>query len=278
MDHAAAISAITDWAARDENIRAVVVAGSVGRGPDEVDELSDLDVELYVADPAPLLGDDSWYAAFGEVLVTEALPNPGAHPTRLVHYVGGKIDFTIATCDSLRSATRDHPVRIVLDKDGVTGDMLPQLPPPLPPGADEVDECVNWFYAAALMEARLLARRELWLAKVREWDLMRQLLRMIEWDHKARYGWDVDTWYDGKRIDAWADPDVRSAAAACWAPYDATAMAASLARAVDLFTTLADRVAASLSLPTFDHSKVHHELRRLMTSAPQPPPPPDSPA
>ena len=107
----------------------------------------------------------------------------------------------------------------------------------------EVSECCNWFYAAALMDAKLLVRGQLWQAKFREWDLLRQLLRMVEWDHRARYGWDYDTWYNGKNIDRWADADVLSAAHACWSALEHADMQRVLRASVVLFSTLELRTA-----------------------------------
>ena len=55
-------------------MRLVVVTGSFARG--DHDELSDLDIELYVRETHPLLEETAWFERFGEVLVTEALENP----------------------------------------------------------------------------------------------------------------------------------------------------------------------------------------------------------
>jgi aminoglycoside 6-adenylyltransferase len=80
---------VVAWARDDDNVRLVVLTGSVARG-EGVDELSDLDVELYAHDPDELLADRTWYRRFGDVLAVEELENPGWNPTRLVYYVDGK--------------------------------------------------------------------------------------------------------------------------------------------------------------------------------------------
>ena len=95
MDHEQVISDIVAWAEAEENIRVVVLVGSVGRADTVVDGLSDLDVQLYVTDPDRLLADPTWHEQFGDVLVVENLPNPGWYPTRLAYYVDAKIDFIV---------------------------------------------------------------------------------------------------------------------------------------------------------------------------------------
>ena len=71
---------VVRWAERDANVRVVVLEGSVGRGDAAVDEWSDLDVRLYVVDAEQLLRRRAWFEQFGDVLVVEALANPGWHP------------------------------------------------------------------------------------------------------------------------------------------------------------------------------------------------------
>src|SRR5438067_2777157 len=101
MDQRSILNRVVAWARHHDNIRALVLTGSAARGDEAVDELSDLDIELYVTDPSVLLEHDAWYHQFGEVLVVEALENPGWHPTRLVYYADGKIDFMVAPTDVL---------------------------------------------------------------------------------------------------------------------------------------------------------------------------------
>jgi aminoglycoside 6-adenylyltransferase len=100
MDRSQTIVRILSWAAHDDNIRAVVATGSFAR--DTMDPYSDLDIELYVGEPAQLLDQDKWYQQFGTVLVVEALENQGWNPTRLVYYAGGKTDFKILAASLLQ--------------------------------------------------------------------------------------------------------------------------------------------------------------------------------
>ena len=123
---------------------------------------------------------------------------------------------------------------MLLDKDGIATKLASAIPiATSPPTQDEFLECIHWFHAAAIMGAKCIVRDEPRQAKVRDWDLKQQLLRMIEWDHKARYGWAYDTWSRGKRLKEWMDPDLLADLGACWAGFgqaeDARAVLRSMA-------------------------------------------------
>ena len=67
---------VTDWARKNENIRAVILTSSRANPHAPVDALSDYDIELYVADLEPFLKGNEWLEAFGEILIREP-PRPG---------------------------------------------------------------------------------------------------------------------------------------------------------------------------------------------------------
>ena len=261
---------IERWANTEENVRALVLTGSTARGA--VDDLSDIDLEIYVTHPTQLLEATGWYEAFGEVLVVEALANPWWHPTRLVNYVGMKVDFMIATISDLPSTVYRHPFRVLVDKDAATGHLRVETKGPRPaPKPQEFLECMHWFYAEALMAAKGIIRGELWMAKSRDAELKSMLLRMIEWDHRARYGADYETWYLGTHWREWMDSDVQTALIECWAGADAPSSITALQHTIELFVRVSERTAALLGQPTFDHEKVGEEVQRLLALRPNPP-------
>jgi aminoglycoside 6-adenylyltransferase len=266
MNHQAVLEHIVEWARSDHNIRAAVLTGSVARDPRVVDEEADLDVELYVTTPALLLQNDTWYPQFGEVLVVEALENPGWHPTRLVYYADGKIDFMIAPATVLMGSVEyDRPFRVLLDKDGAgkafqrTARARSQQPT-----AAEFLQCIHWFYAAAIMWAKHLARGDLWAAKQRDWDSKTLLLTMLEWDHKARKGWDYDTWYLGTHLREWVDASLLGPIAACWSGFARQDSLQALHASLDLFDALSTRTATALGIPPFDALRVRRRINHLL--------------
>jgi aminoglycoside 6-adenylyltransferase len=264
VDHDEMIRRVTGWAREDENIRAVVLNGSVVRG--DHDTLSDLDVELYVRDPALLLDQRDWYGQFGDVLAFEELPNPGWIPTRLLYLVDGKVDFAIGDLAALGAFPYPRPFRVLIDKDDRADELVRLDPAPRhgPPTAAQFEESLHWFAAAALMEAKLIVREEPWLAKLRDHDLKTQLLRMVEWDHRCRYGWDAETWYGGKHIDDWADADIRSDLERCWAGVAPDEALPALRATMRLFERMATRTGTALGFAPFHHDRVNAEVERII--------------
>lgn len=270
VNHATILQQVVDWARSEENLRAAVLTGSVARGDGEFDELSDLDIELYVNDPTALLDHTAWYEQFGEVLVVEALENRGWHPTRLVYYADSKIDFMIAATSALAAGVLyDRPFRVLLDKDSIEP-RFGRRPPghAAPPTANEFLGCIQGFYAAIIMWTKYLIRDDPWSAKVRDWDSKRFLLQMVEWDSKARSGWTVDTWRCGAHLRGWAAPDVVSQMDACWSGLSRDGSAHSIRMSISLFEALSSRTARALGMERFDSSRILWRVHELLVRVP----------
>lgn len=267
MDQLQFLEEVRSWALSDANIRLVVVTGSIAQRDAAADELSDLDIELYVLDSEPLLRRRDWYERFGYVLVVEELENPEWHPTRLIYYDDGKIDFMIANVDVARAGVGYvRPYRVVIDKDDLAQHLYSQPDPATrPPTPAQFETCINWFYAAALMWAKAIVRSEPWSAKVRESEANNQLLQMIEWDHRSRHGWSYETWYLGVHMREWMDADIVARLAHCWADFTTTSMKSALDASVTLFDELEGRTSRALDLNPFDSGAVRRKIARTLS-------------
>jgi aminoglycoside 6-adenylyltransferase len=260
---------LRSWASEDDNIRLVVLTGSFARSDASTDALSDLDIELYLLDEKQLLESRGWYRRFGQVLVVEELENPDWHPTRLIYYEEGKIDFMVAAVDAVKQGVGyERPYKIIIDKDDLGQHLYPKADPAShPPTVAEVETCNNLFYAAALMWAKAIVRDEPWAAKVREWEANGQLLQMIQWDHKSRYGWNYDTWFLGAHLHEWMDEDTVARLGGCWADFTTTSMASAIAASVALFDELTERTSRALGLDMFDSGPVRQKIARTLSLA-----------
>ncbi len=267
MDQERTLADVVAWASGENDIRLVVVTGSVARGPTEVHPLSDLDVELYTRRPERLLEATEWYQRFGDVLAVEALENPGWNPTRLVYYVDAKIDFMIGSLDVVRDGVAyDRPYRVALDKDRLADRLRLDARPAAPPTAEEFRRCIDWFVAAALMTTKDVVRDEPWKAKIRDEEVKATLLTMIEWDHRARYGWTYDTWHLGLHLREWMDADVQQALDRCWARFALDDTSAALLASFELFARLCARTAEALGYRPFDEVRVRAEIERILAT------------
>lgn len=267
VDYDAVINTLTSWSQRQDNVRALLLTGSAATG--QTHPLSDRDLEVYVEDPAPLLNDDSWWDQLGEVLVVERLDAAGWFPSRVVYYAGGKLDLTVIPIEQITSIPRDRSFRVLVTKDARTRALsLTSSSSPLP-SADAFAQALHWGYAAALMCAKAAVRDELWMAKVRDGNLKAQLLLLIEWDHRSRYGTEVDVRYLGTRMRQWMDQDVKDALDNCWGHFDAVDTSAALRASVALFARLATRLADQLALPVFDHGRMRAEIEGILAMRPE---------
>ncbi len=261
MDYEHTLAGLLKWAHDNDDVRALVLTGSGGSRT--AHPLSDRDINLYTTNVEGLVSDESWWERLGEVLVVERLENPDGDPTRLVYYAGGKLDFTLIAADRLKAAPYDRPYEVLLDKDGHGRSIRDAMGTSAPPTQNEFDEAANWGYAAALMLAKALVREELWAAKFRDNDLKVELLRIIEWDHQARYGHDYDTRYLGTRMNEWMDPDVREALHGCWGHLDTADSASALRKTLLIFAELASRLATSYEFVDFDHVRLREEIESI---------------
>lgn len=264
MNYGEVLEKLIAWATEVDVVRAVIVTGSAVTGDGH--PLSDRDIEIYASDADELADDDSWWSSLGEVLVVERLEDEDlGYPTRLIYYAGGKLDFTLIPSEDLAESEHDRPFRVLLDKDGCAPDPASirtdcgELPE-----EDELEESVHWGYAAALMCAKAVVREELWSAKLRDQDLKEELLRVIEWDHRVRYGATYDTRYLGVRMNSWMDADIRDELTGCWSHFDTADTTAALRRTVELFARLAARTGVALGFEPFHHERLHAEIEQIL--------------
>lgn len=265
MDYKRTIEELKCWATHDDRVRALVLTGSGAAGT--AHPLSDRDIEVVTTAPDGLIDDESWWTNLGEVLVIERLEDADENPTRLVYYVDGKIDFTLLTPAQLSDRIYDRSFTVLLDKDGLTTNLNQKSPEWEPPEADAFEESVHWAYAAALMCAKALVRGELWSAKFRDNDLKEQLLEMIEWDHKARYGNQYDTRYLATRMSEWMDEDIRGELSLCWGHFSALDSVLALRHTLTLYRRVSERTSIAYGLrPGVDSEQVVGEIEAILAS------------
>jgi aminoglycoside 6-adenylyltransferase len=254
------------WAEARPDVRGAFLVGSYARSERPADESSDLDIAMLATQPERYLANTDWLAEIGTAWLTFLEGNIAGGKERRVLFEGGlDVDFSVFSPQQFQQAVRDIPsvldvvcrgVRVLVDKDGIAADLPPVVGekpiPPVPPESDFL-AIVNEFWYRAVWTAKKLRRGELYVAKGYCDVSMKRLLReMIERHARATYGWEHDTWHDGRFLEQWADPRAVADLHDAYAHYDADDLRRALWATMELFRWLATETAPRLgySYPT----------------------------
>ena len=272
------LAVVTNWAEKNESVRAALLTGSRTNPDASVDFLSDYDIELFVDDLTPFLQSDDWLNAMGTIVVRwpHEPPDNGQTTTRLVLYENARIDFQIKKLCLLTDYVQDLPefydmgYRVLLDKDGTTTGLKPptftayQTKPPTGP---EYDELTKHFWWNVTYVGKYLYRDELFFAKY-----------MLDGALHHEYLQTVLAWYIGMNSKWRTDPGVfgrwfkRYLDAENWADVERTFAGAGLGenwdamfQTMDVFRRLASHVGRHLDYryPTELDSRVTAYLQKL---------------
>lgn len=249
---------IISWANSEASVRMVIQTGSHGRNDNTADDLSDLDLEIFVDNLKKYSEAKDWMEKIDKVWVYLPLTNSVGDPTRLVIFSDGiKVDFTlnaIQDFDKLVQAHKDSDLfsrgyKVLLDKDSLSSSLSPSSYKNLPtkaPSQEEFTAMVEEFFFEAYHVAKYLKRGSLWAVKFRDWTTKELLLRMIEWYEKSIHGWDYDTWYLGQKIEKWAEKDLYKEFKHIFAHFDSGDSWKALNSTLSLFKRLGQETAKRL--------------------------------
>jgi len=256
------------WAQDQADIRAAVVIGSRARaetaGPGtRPDEWSDLDLIVFITEPAVYAQDEVWLSELGVVWLAHHNITFSGDAEWLTLFANGlKADFVLARASgSLQAMIDQSPyqavlrrgLRVVLNKDGPKTDLTlptPQSESPAPPTPAEFTALINHAWLTATRTARLLKRGELWQAKAQVDTVFKdRLLTMLEWHIQVKYGLERDTWYEGRYLKQWAEPDILAEIPATFARYQVDDLWRALSAGLTLFRRLATETAERLQYP-----------------------------
>ena len=268
------------WAEVRSDIRAAILAGSGARVDHSADEWSDLDIVFWTTDPENYLSTFDWVNNFGKPLFTfiDSVLTGDNSKMRAVLYEGMlDVDFVPVACEEMQRTSEwidktieahvdrkalawirnvyGRGVRVLLDKDGVTGSLCAvaasvEKPCQPRPTQEEFLETVKDFFYHAVYTAKHLRRGELyWTVTHLDCRMQRSLLRMIEWNALAEHGWKHDVWFLGRHLEEWATLRALEGLRAAFAQYDEEDVRRALLAAIDLFQTLAPQTANKLNYP-----------------------------
>jgi aminoglycoside 6-adenylyltransferase len=256
---------VTAWAGEQGDLHAVVLLGSQARADEPADEVSDVDLVLFVDDPDRYLRDDSWVRQFGEPLLSFVEPTAvgGFEERRVLFRDGLEVDFSVPPAAAAGEIPSDATAvfargfRVLYDDGlGLEPPKAVELEAP-PPTQAELDQLTNDFWYHLLWAAKKLWRGEVLLAKqVCDCFLTWRLVELARW---RAHG--ADTWHGLRFFERWAGDDLVEALGPTFASYDASEVARALRATGEVFGRLEDEVVSRFGLtPPIDRAEV---LRRL---------------
>ena len=118
------IKNLTDWAAENNQVRAMILTSSRAKPGRQTDLFSDYDIELYVNDIRQFK-NDNWLNDFGDVMIRWPLKPMAtfdkAWITRLFLFENDvRIDFQVTAKKSMHPSAYDDGYQVLVDKDKLT--------------------------------------------------------------------------------------------------------------------------------------------------------------
>jgi aminoglycoside 6-adenylyltransferase len=262
-EEADVVARLVAWSEALTAIRALVLTSSRARADDSVDQLSDYDVIVAVAEAAAFAADGDWVSGYGRPLACwgdqDELYGMTTYFRGVVYSDGVKVDYTVwpdgllervAAAEALPDAL-DVGYRVLLDKDeGTSGWPAPTYRAHIPakPTKAEYRALVEEFWWDTTYVAKSLWRGEIAFAKfVLDYDAkFVALRRFLEWRIELDHDWSLRPGAYGRGLERRLPADVWSELAATYVGTDVEDNWNALFRATALFRRVATEVGDAL--------------------------------
>lgn len=255
------IEELMSWGQKNEQIRAMILWGSLENPNAFIDIFSDIDVLLIVKDADDFCKDDSWREIFGKIISSWGEEGIWSNSCLVRRYFrgvlyedGNKIDFGIGDVYSFSNTeeeTFDIGYKVIIDKDALTKNLKKptySLFTTNKPTEEEYLSQINEFWWNTTYVGRSLWRDEAFFAKwILECDTcFMSLQNMVEWYIGANNNWSVNPNKHGRWFKRYLDKET-------WHELGSTFTGANiednwnaLFKMINLFTRLAVFVGDSL--------------------------------
>lgn len=254
---------IVNFAAEDDDIRAVHLNGSRASASSQKDIMQDYDIIYFVKNIKPYVEDQSWLNFFGKRLIMQ-MPNliDGDWPSEqdkfnfLVLFEDrNRIDFNFATISALKNMHIDSQTRVLLDKDNLFFNLPPASDAdylPKAPTQKAFDDCCNEFWWVATYVAKGLWRKQLVYAKYMSDNIVRiELLKMLAWQAASNTNFKKSLGSHYKHLEDFATPETWQKFIKTYVGADLNDMWQSLFDMCGLFKEVSAKLALKFNL-SFD--------------------------
>lgn len=269
---------IMNFTTKDENIRAVLLNGSRANPNAIRDIFQDFDIACLVNDVSPYVRNEKVPGFFGEILILQEPDNmQDPPPEKNGHYAylmqfkdGNRIDLSFHPLDQLKTILNDSLTIVLLDKDGIAGNLPPSSDIgylPAKPTDKQFQDCCNEFWWCTPYVAKGLWRGELTYARhmmdvvVRE----EQLMKMLVWYFGVKTGFKEAPGKFGKYLKKRVEPEIWAELERTYSDANCENIWESLFTMGHLFRHLANVVASEFGFqyPQQDDDNVSEFIRRI---------------
>ena len=283
------------WAQQNANVLTAVVLGSQAHREVAKDEWSDIDIAVIVRDATVYFEEGDWLSELANYAFSfvESAGIGDSISWHLVLNNGRVIDLSFFSLSDVHSWMGDSKMvkaesqgffrshlLVLVDKT----DLMQQLMADedmqnilcdhkLPPSEEALQIMIRDFWYHVLRSLKHVYRDDLWRAIMGcNVELKQSLLRLIEWNTKARHGWDYDTRYEGRMIAEWAEPEISQALTGTFATYDVYGLKTALQKTIALFEVLSKETAEMLGHDTDVNGieAVSHLAKQRLAALPTP--------
>lgn len=253
---------------RDDNVRVLVLNGSLANPNVERDSYQDVDVSCFVRDMHAFLRDSSWIDHFGVVLIQQ---RPDEVPERisynryayLVQYEAGhRIDLTVRPLCDLETALRADSLSLVLlDKDGIAGQPIPsdETYRVKRPSRFDYEQCWNEFWWVSLYVIKGLRRKQMLYAYDHVTIMRTMLQQMLSWEIGFQTDFTANVGKAGDGLAGYVDHDRWETYLETYPVIEATSIESAHRLLIDLFEQVSRQVAVQIDIPF--HQEEAHRMR-----------------
>lgn len=207
-DRLKVLDEILEFAKRDDNIRAVILQGSLANPIDRIDELSDLDPLFYVKDISKLSEDDQWLEQFGNIITRlydefTSEDNIKSYIRMVIYEDGLKVDFGLAPLALIKDINDLMFYKVLLDKDGMIKTIKVETEEkfyPKKPTDLEFQKVINGFFWDITYIAKSLHREEMYFAKFMFENMNKTIRKLLSWHLGILNNWEVNIGLEGRYL------------------------------------------------------------------------------
>lgn len=258
MTNECVIEQLTSMVAEREDVRVLVLNGSLVNPNVLSDCFQDVDVTFFVEDVTTFIEDRSWMKSLGDVLIMQT---PDEVPGNvqydrfafLVQFVAGhRVDLTVRPLRNVQETIQADSLSLVLvDKDGIAGHPIPsdETYRIQRPSRAAYEHCWNEFWWVSLYVMKGIKRGQLLYVYDHILIMRTMLQQMLSWEVGFRTAFTVNAGKSGDALDKYVNSADWNRYIQTFSVLETNALKTAFHTLVELFESTSKQVADQAGYP-----------------------------